>query len=219
MVNNKEKTKFYVHVPSNIVRNEDFYLSNDEFVLYARLCFLYFRNYHNKEIEFDHKRLMDFLKISDTRTFKKRMKKLFDEGLIETNVINLPTKGSMKIVFNNKPIEECKHFTMISAEVFSYWKNEQIDKYAFRQLLYYKSHINLDDKENDRSFCYVGYETLTQRLKISKTDVKNANKKLEQAKLIAVTVHKLQNTNSYNDADELIFDRYNNHYHVTDKMH
>ncbi|WP_251033652.1 hypothetical protein [Bacillus sp. ISL-75] len=154
---NKERTKLYIHVPSNVVRNEDdIYLSNDEFLLYARLCFLYFRNYQENEIEFDHKKLMVFLKISDTRTYKSRLQKLFKFGLIETEINKLPTKGNMRISFNSKAYENCSHFTKISAELFTYWRNDQIDEYAFRQVFYYKSHINMDDKENDKSYCFVG---------------------------------------------------------------
>jgi predicted transcriptional regulator len=215
----KEKKKLYIHVPSNVVRNEDFYLSNDEFLLYARLCFLYFRNYQEKEIEFDHKKLKVFLKISDTRTFKSRMNNLYKVGLIETEITNLPTKGNMKIIFNDKAYEESDHFTMISAELFTYWRNDQIDEYAFRQVFYYKSHINMADKERDRTYCFVGFDLLTERLKISKTKVDDANKQLKKAKLIKVKKHKLKDTGEFNENDELVIDRFNNHYYVANSLH
>ncbi|QNG59432.1 hypothetical protein H4O14_16770 [Bacillus sp. PAMC26568] len=213
------KKKLYVKVPTGIVRNEKDYLSNDEFLMYSRLCFLYFRNYQNKEIELDHKSFMQFLKISDTRTFKNRLKKFYKLGLIENEIIKLPTKGNLVIVFNEKVYEEDKHFTMMSTELFSYWKNDQINEYAFRQVFYYKSHINMDDKERDRTYCFVGFETLVNRLKISKTKIVEANEQLKKAKLIKVKIHQIQNTNEYDESDELVFTRYNNHYYVANNLH
>lgn len=212
------KKKLYVKIPSSVVRNEDFYLSNDEFLVYSRLCFLFFRNYQEKEIDIDHKKLMQFLKISDTRTFKNRLKNLYKVGLIENEITKLPTKGNMKIIFNDKVFGEDKHFTWLSAEVFSYFRNDQIDQYAVRQLFYYKSHINMDDKEKDRSFCFVGFETLIDRLKISKSKIVDANEQLKKTKLIKVKKHKLAPTYEYDD-DELVYDRYNNHYYVANFLH
>lgn len=213
-----EKKNLFVKIPSGIVRNEEKYLSNDEFVMYARLCFLYFRNYNNKEIELDHKKLMRFLKIADTRTFKSRLKKLYKLGLIEKEISKLPTKGTLTITFNEKVYEEDEHFTMMNADIFNHWEYDKIDEYSFRQLFYYKSHINKDDKEKDRSFCFVGYETLVKRLKISKTKVHEANEKLVKEKLLKIVAHKLETNLEYNQNDELVFTRYNNHYYVANSL-
>lgn len=213
-----EKKKLHVKVPSGIVRNEEKYLSNDEFLLYARLCFLYFRNYNIKEIKLDHKKLMNFLDISDTRTFKSRLKKLYNLGLIENEITKLPTKGTLTIVFNEKVYEEDQHFTMLNANIFNHWRKGEIDEYAFRQVFYYKSHINKDDKERDRSFCFVGYDTLVKRLKISKTKVNEANDQLNKAKLVKIVPHKLETNHEYDENDELIFDRFNNHYYVANSL-
>jgi predicted transcriptional regulator len=215
----KVKNKLYVHIPTYIVRNEDIYLSNDEFVFYARLCFLYFREYQEKEIVVNHQKLRSFLKIADTRTFKKRLQRLYKVGLVENEIKNLPTKGTLTIVFNEEAYKKGDHFTRLSAEVFSYWLNEQIHEYAFRQLFYYTSHINLNDEDKTKWYCFVGFETLTKRLKISRSSVESANKQLEEAKLVKVKVGQLQNTNTYNDCDELIFHRPNNEYHVANKLH
>jgi len=207
-------SKLYVKVPSDIIRNENIHLKNDEFLIYARICFLYFRNYQNKNIELDHKKLMQFVKISDTRTFKGKLVRLYELELIENKVDKLPTKGSLVIVLNDKLYEEDKHFTIINANVFTYIKNGSINYYAFRQLLYYKSHINKDDKERDRSFCFVAYQTLSERLKIGKTKIKEANDQLVKCKLLKITKHKLKTNHEYDDEDELLFDRFNNHYHL-----
>jgi predicted transcriptional regulator len=214
-----KKKKLYVKVPTYIVRNEEFYLSNDEFILYARLCFLYFRNYQEKEIELDHKKLKNFLNINDTRTFKNRLKRLHTLGLIENEITKLPTKGTLKIIFNEKVYEEDKPFTLMSTELFTYYRNEQINEYAFRQVFYFKSHINMNDKEQDRSFCFVGFETLAERLKVSNTKINEANEQLKKAKLIKIKKHVLEENGEYNENDELVFTRYNNHYYVHSSMH
>ncbi|MDC2866530.1 hypothetical protein [Bacillus sp. BP-3] len=218
MSTRKEK-KLYIKVPSGIVRNEKFYLSNSEFLLYARICFLYFKNFRNKEISIDHKKLMSFLGISDTRTLKKQLNKLYNERLIENKIEKLPTKGNLTIVFNEALYGEDKHFTWMSAELFSYFNNDQIDEYAFRQVFYYKSHINMDDKEHDRSFCFVGYDMLISRLKVSKTKVHEANTQLVKAKLVKIKQHVLETTYEYDVNDELVFDRWNNHYYVANSLH
>ncbi|MEK4884896.1 helix-turn-helix domain-containing protein [Bacillus sp. FSL W8-0223] len=213
-----QKKKLYIKVPTSIVRNENYFLSNQEFIMYARLCFLYFRNYKKKEIEIDHKRFMRFLKISDTRTFKNRLKKLYEVGLVENEINKLPTKGSLKIIFNDDIYYKDKHFTMLSSELFSYFIKEQIDEYAFRQVFYYKSHINMNDEERDRSFCFVSYDTLSKRLKISKSKVIEANRQLEKANLIKIDVHELETNYEYNELDELIFNKFNNHYYVANAL-
>jgi len=212
------KKKLFVKIPSHIVRNEEKYLSNDEFVLYARLCFLYFRNYQKKEIVLDHTHLMRFLKISDTRTFKRRLKKLYQVGFIENEVTKLPTKGNLIIQFNETIYDDDKHFTKLDSSIFNSWSFNKIDEYAFRQVFYYKSHINKDDKERDRSFCFVGYDTLVKRLKVSKTKINDANEQLKSVGLLKVVPHKLETNYSYNDNDELIYFRFNNHYYLDNSL-
>lgn len=213
-----QNKKLYIKVPTSVVRNENYFLSNQEFFMYARLCFLYFRNYKKKEIEIDHKRFMRFLKISDTRTFKNRLKKLYEVGLIENEINKLPTKGSLKIILNDDIYNKDKHFTMLSSELFSYFIKEQIDEYAFRQIFYYKSHINMNDEERDRSFCFVSYDTLVKRLKISKSKVIKANRQLEKANLIKIEAHELETNYEYDEYDELIFNKFNNHYYVANAL-
>lgn len=216
-----EKKKLYIHIPTYVVRNDgDCYISNDEFVLYTHLCFLYFRKFQKKEIEVvDHKKFRLFLRIADSRTFKKRLRNLYKAGLIENEIIDLPNKGTITIILNEEAYQRGDHFTRLSSEVFTYWLNDQIDEYAFRQLFYYKSHINLNDEDKTKHYCFVGFETLTKRLKISRSSVESANEQLVKVKLIDVKVGKLQNTGTYNELDELIFHRPNNEYHVARKLH
>jgi hypothetical protein len=213
----EKKRKLRVKIPTYIVRNENIELTNDEFLLYAQFCFLYFRNYQNKEIELDHKKLMRLVRIHDTRTLKARFKRLHKLGLVENEINKLPTKGGLTVNINDEVLKSDNPFTILSADIFNHFRNEIIDEYAFRQIFYYKSHINTKDQGKD--FCFVGYETLVKKLKISKTKIKEANEQLEKAKLIRVVKHKLQSTYEYDEDDTLIFDRFNNHYYVSNSLH
>jgi hypothetical protein len=67
-------------------------------------------------------------------------------------------------------------------------------------------------------YCFVGIETLKHRLKMGGHTIKLANDELVNNKLIKIEKHKLTNTDTYNEDDELIFDRYNNHYIVSKEM-
>lgn len=203
----------HVQVPTNIVRNEDILLTNDEFQLYARLCYLYFKNYKNEEIKVDHKKLMGKLLIGDSRTLKTRLNGLFKHNLIHNKIDNLPRKGEVVILFNEKRLKESKHFTMMNVDIFKYIG--EINSHAFRLVFYYKSHIN---KKENKSYCFVGVETLKNRLKMGGHTIKLANDELVKSKLIKVERHKLTNTGDYNEDDELIFDRYNNHYIVNEQL-
>lgn len=215
-----QKKKLYVHVPSHIVRNEDIYLNNEEFTMYTRLCFLHFRNPKEKGnvLEIDHRKLMNFLKITDTRTFKKRVNHLHSLDLIKNEFEKVPTKGKINITFNDSVIAESENFTKLSASIFTYFNNDQIDTYAFRQIFYYKSRINKNLEGNGHGYCFSGFESMTKRFRISKSKVEEANKQLKKAKLLKIVKHKLEPTHEYVD-DELQYDRYNNHYFVADILH
>jgi hypothetical protein len=203
----------HIQVPTHIVRNEGLFISNEEFLLYVRLCLLFFKNYRNEEIKVDHKKLMGKLLIGDSRTLKVRLNQLHKHNLIHNKIDNLPRKGEMVILFNERMLKEGEHFTMMNADIFNHVG--EISPHAFRLVFYYKSHINLKQNKN---YCFVGVETLKHRLKMGGHTIKLANDELVENKLIRIDKHKLHNTDSYNDADELIFDRYNNHYIVNEKM-
>lgn len=212
--------KLYVHVPTYIVRNEGIFLKNEEFTLYARLCFLQFRNPKDKGniLELDHRQLMHLLKITDTRTLKKRINNLYTLNLIKNEIDKIPTKGKIEIVFNTEIKDPDDHFTKLSASIFTYFNNNQIDTYAFRQIFYYKSRINKNLEGNGHDYCFSGYDSMSKRFRISRSKIEDANKQLKKAKLLKVIKHKLEPTHEYID-DELQYDRYNNHYFVADILH
>lgn len=206
----------HVKVPTNIIRNEDVHLSNGSFMLYVRLCLLYFKNHRKGELKVSHKKLMTNTGIIDTRTLKKRLKELHSNGLMLNEIKTFPKKGEMLIHLNGKVIDECKHFTMMNLMIFNYI--DQLDEHSFRLLFYYKSHINKDDKKNKRNFCFVGMNTLTERLKMAKKTIQAGNKLLVENKLIKIQKHKLEDSGTYDENDELIFEKYNNHYFIKDEL-
>jgi hypothetical protein len=202
----------HVQVPTYIVRNEEIHISNDAFLLYVRLCYLYFRNYQQEEMKVDHKKLMNNLGIYDTRTFKKRLTELSKVGLILNEIISLPRKGEITILFNGEVLKN-GHFTMMDCKLFDYL--EQINEHAFRLLFYYKSHIN---KKENKHYCFVGIETLKVKLKMGSDTINKANELLVKCKLLKIHKHKIETTYTYDEKDELIFDKYNNHYIVDEKL-
>jgi hypothetical protein len=202
----------HVQVPTYIVRNEEIHISNDAFLLYVRLCYLYFRNYQQEEMKVDHKKLMCNLGIYDTRTFKKRLTELSKVGLIHNEIISLPRKGEITILFNGEVLKN-GHFTMMDCKLFDYL--EQINEHAFRLLFYYKSHIN---KKENKHYCFVGIETLKVKLKMGSDTINKANELLVKCKLLKIHKHKIETTYTYDEKDELIFDKYNNHYIVDEKL-
>ncbi|MBD1379179.1 hypothetical protein [Metabacillus arenae] len=208
------KSKLYIKIPTYIIRNEDFFIGNDEFLLYARLSFLYFRNYKNPEIKVDHKKLMINISITDTRTLKKRLNVLYDLKLIENKIDKLPRRGEVTILINKKIIDDSKNFTMMNAGIFNMM--ESLDEDCIRLLFYYKSHIT--KKDTHKQYCFVGYETLRTRLKIGNETIRDANDILKKLKLIKIEKHELKHDFEYGEDDELIFNKFNNHYIVNREL-
>lgn len=204
----------HVQVPTNVVRNEGLFIDNGDFLLYARLCFLYFRNYKNEEIKVDHKKLMANLGIADTRTLKKRLGSLRKNKLINNSVVSFPKRGEITLLFNSEVIKD-NYFTQMNVKLFDMLG--KIDEHSFRLVFYYKSHINKKD-EKGLDYCFVGIETLKNNLKMGSDTIKNANDTLKKCKLIKIEKHKLAHDDQYDENDELIYDRYHNHYKVNNEL-
>lgn len=213
-------SKLHVQVPTNVIRNEGMYISNGDFLLYTRLCYLYFRNYNNEEIKIDHKKLMRNIGVSDTRTLKKRLLSLYKNKLINNEIKTFPKRGEIVILFNGNVQKESKHFTMMNLKIFDFL--EKIDEHSFRLVFYYKSHINkgVKKKENEKviDYCFVGIETLKNNLKMGSDTIKNSNELLVKHKLIKIIKHRLAHNDEYDEDNELIYDRYHNHYIVREEL-
>ncbi|MCM3110007.1 hypothetical protein [Lederbergia lenta] len=204
----------HIQIPTSVVRNENTFINNEEFLLYSRLCFLFFKNYKNEEIKVDHKKLMGKLSIGDTRTLKNRLLQLHNAGLIRNKIDILPRRSELVILFNDRVIKENKYFTMMNVDIFNHL--DKITSHSFRLLFYYKSHINL--KQEGVDYCFVGVETLKNRLKMGGHTINQANNNLVENKLIEIKKHKLKHNYEYDEQDELVFDKYNNHYYINKKL-
>lgn len=196
-------------VPKHIIRNDKFYITNHEFHLYAYLCYMHFRNFNEEEMEVDHLKLKNLLKISDARTLKKRLNTLHKHNLIRNKIEKLPTKGTMKIIFNGD-VKKDQMFCKMNPIIFTYFKNDQIDSNGIRLAFYYKSFLH-------EGYCTVGFETLQQRLKMGSTTISNANNSLKKAKLVKIKSHKLE-TYGYNQKDALVIDSWSNHYQILEPL-
>lgn len=203
-------------MPTNVIRNDGLFIDNGTFLLFARLCLLYFKNYRNPEIKIDHKKLMRNTLIHDTRTLKKRLGILYKVGLIENEIATLPKKEQIVILLNEKMIKD-QQFTKMSIKAFDCLLNEDINEHSFRLLFYYKSHINLS-ADKKLNYCFVGIETLKVRLKMGSDTISEANKELKKNKLIKIVRHKLKHDDTYDENDELIYDKFNNHYIVNEEL-
>ncbi|WP_019242193.1 MULTISPECIES: hypothetical protein [Bacillus] len=215
----KKITNFFIKVPTNVVRNDGYELKNGAFVLYVNLVWNYFINKstNKSELILDHKSIMLNCKISDTRTFKRRLNELYNADLIKNEITRVPPRGTIVIHFNEeKYLKECeKNFTKVGRSILTYYKNGQIDDYSLRQIFYYMSHIN---RKTGNDYCFVSFETLSDRLMVSKDKISEANEMLEKAKLIKIKKHKLAPTSEYDEFDALVYDRYQNHYYVDKSM-
>ena len=212
----KKEGNLYLKVPNKMIRNKDINISSDEFLLYSRICYLYFRSYKQKEFTVNLLKMKDLLRFADNRTLKSRLNKLYKYGLIENHITELPRNHQLTIVFNDDLYNSQNGFTLINSNVFEAVKESKINSHAFRLLLYYKSHINL---QTDNKFCFVGYQTITAHLKLNSVKIKEANEQLKKAGMIKIVKHKLEPTYEYDHDDELVYNRYNNHYYVADRLH
>lgn len=205
--------KEFIKVPSNVVRNEGVDIDSGTFVMYVKLCELYFKQ-KSVEVAFNHKWLGDSTGVKDTRTLRKRLKSLYENGIIKTEVKRLPSYGLMSIELNGELFEKGESFTMLNASVSDLIG--KIHETSIRLLFFYKSHINVTDK--DRLYCFAGREHITGKLHIGNTTLTECNKELEKSGLLKVVRHNLETNYEYGEDDELLYARYQNHYFVNKKI-
>lgn len=210
-----QTNKMIVQVPQDIVRNTCFTLSPYEFLLYARLQFLYFRGFkQSEEITFDHHKLRLNIGITDTRTLKKYFQKLHHVGLLKTEVTKIPKAKEMAVILNSKPQNiRLTPFTQLPATIFN-WVNKLDEHFAhaIRLLFYYKSYI---DKE--KKFAHMGFRRIMSELKISSNKIDECNDLLVKNKLLKIERFQLEPTYEYGEHDEMIFDKFTNHYTIREE--
>ena len=212
----ENKKKIYLQIPDEIIRNQCVDFNHYDFGVYAMLKYAHFRN-PNKDkdmLEVDHKFMMNKLFINDSRTLKKPLNKLYKYGFIEEEIKRLPRNGILKLKFNPSPFKT-KSFTQLPTNLIN--KIEQIGLIGYRLIYYYESYINRKDVIS-KQFCFVGQDTISSELNINKETIKKYNDILKKSKIVTIKKHKLE-FDGYDDLDNIVFNKYNNHYYVhIDKM-
>lgn len=212
----ENKKKIYLQIPDEIIRNQCVDFNHYDFGVYAMLRYAHFRN-PNKDkdmLEVDHKFMMNKLFINDSRTLKKSLNKLYKYGFIEEEIKRLPRNGILKLKFNPSPFKT-KSFTQLPTNLIN--KIEQIGLIGYRLIYYYESYINRKDVIS-KQFCFVGQDTISSELNINKETIKKYNDILKKSKIVTIKKHKLE-FDGYDDLDNIVFNKYNNHYYVhIDKM-
>jgi predicted transcriptional regulator len=212
----ENKKKIQLQIPDEIIRNYCVDFNHYDFGVYALLRYAHFRN-PNKDkdkLEINHKFMMNKLFINDSRTLKKSLNKLYKYGFIEEEIKRLPRNGILKLEFNHSPFKT-KSFTQLPTSLIN--KIEQIGLIGYRLIYYYESYINRKDVIS-KQFCFVGQDTISSELNINKETIKKYNDILKKSKLVTIKKHKLE-FDGYDDLDNIVFNKYNNHYYVhIDKM-
>ncbi|MGG3920419.1 hypothetical protein ABEV41_00465 [Geobacillus thermodenitrificans] len=207
----ENKKKLQIQIPDEIIRNYCVDFNHYDFGVYAMLKYAHFRNpkQDKGKLEVDHKFIMNKLFINDSRTLKKSLNKLYKYGFIDSEVKRLPRNGALKLEFNPVPFKT-KTFTQLPANLIN--KIEHIGLIGYRLVYYYESYINRKDVIS-KQFCFVGQDTISDELNINKETIKKYNDILKKNKLITIKRHQLE-FDGYDDLDNVVFTKYNNHYYV-----
>ncbi|MEH7116183.1 hypothetical protein V7128_01990 [Neobacillus vireti] len=206
----EEKKHLIIQVPDCIVRNETSKMDANTFAAYTYLKFLHFRNYNDDILKIDHNKFKHKLYISDNRTLKKAFTTLHKQGYILEYINKLPTKGALTFTFEPMPLDDLT-FTQLPVTIFNFM--EHIGTVGLRLLFYYESFINRQD-DPSKQFAFPAIETTSKSLGINKDTIIKYHDILIKHNLLKVTKHKIEHSGEYNEWDEPIFTKYNNHYYV-----
>lgn len=209
---------FQIQIPQSIVRSSE--VTDKEFVLLAKLIQIYKSQAGKKELTFtiiSYKKLMNFINLTDRRTFMTCLKGLYAKGIIVNKIERLPRNGKLTISLSPTVIpdlNEDQMFTQLEYHVLNMDVIEKVGHTGVRILYYLKSWINY--KQVGKDHCYASVERMAKDLGISeKTFIKYIGL-LEDVKFIKVK--RFDPTTSYrydkNGNESLLIERYNNHYFI-----
>jgi hypothetical protein len=199
-----------IQIPDEVIRNNIFVLDSNSFAIYVYLKYKYFRNHNNAEIELDIQELKDTLHITDNRTLKKCLIKLYDNNIIIERIEKLPTRQIMTISFI-PDLFITETFTQLPATILN--KINVIGTTGMRLLFYYESFVNRNDRL-DRQFAFPSLLTTGKALNINKDTVIEYNKILHDNDLVSIIKFELKHDGEYNEENKPQFIKYNNHYRV-----
>lgn len=211
---------FKIQVPQYIVRNEGLSITDKSFVLLAKLIQAYYsQNTKVKSLTFEipHKLIMQYINISENRTFKDCLDELYKLGFLTDEISTLPRKGGLTVSISKSFIPEFNNgelFTQLESEVFHKSVVGKIGHSGVRILYYIKSFINY--KQLGKDHAYPSVIRMSNDLNMTEKTVIKYIKILEKVKFIKVKRHDpiTESVFNENDKEVLIFKRLNNEYSI-----
>lgn len=208
------KKIFEIQVNNNFVRQP--VLSAKAFVMWVKLTHLYQGIGQKEELQLIHKKLMEYTRIAENRTFKEIMTELHTNGLIKNKIETLPRKTPITIYLNTDIIPSAHNkliYTQMTEHVVNKKIIEEIGHVGVRLLYYYKSRINY--KSLSTSHCFASEETIGAEIGVNRKTIIKYNKILEKLKFIKINKHQLERRYYENGNSEIYgFYKYNNHVYV-----
>lgn len=194
------------------VRNPN--ITSNDFVL---ILYIQYMVWQRKSYSFDI--LSDECKmwtsLSD-KTLNKSFTNLHRENYllkkVEKRLPNKPIELQVnKNRFDIKDRRDGEFFTQLPIRIMYALKEMRVTPKQVRLLYYIQSYIVFNSANN---FCFVGLERMEKEVKMSRPTLIKTIKELTEMKLITVTKHNVGTSYQYNENDELIYTKFNNHYTV-----
>lgn len=202
--------EFKIQIPQSIVRNNE--VSDKEFVLLGKLIQIYkSQPGEDKNLTYtikSYKKLMNYINITDQRTFRECLNGLYQKELITEDIIRLPRNGNLTISLSQKVIpdlNEGQMFTQLESAVLNMSVIEKVGHTGVRILYYLKSWINYSQYGKDH--CYASVERMSDELGASEKTFIKYIQILEKVNFIKVKRFEPKQ-------DDFLLERWNNHYFI-----
>lgn len=208
------KNAFEIQVSTDIIRNPK--LSNKAFVVWVRLTQLYHGVGCKEEIQLLHKKLMEYTRITENRTFKDILHELYEFKLVKNKIETLPRTNPIVIHMNEDyiPVKNDKLlFTQLTENLINKKVIDEIGHVGVRLMYYYKSRINYDSIST--SYCYASEETIGDEIGVNRKTVIKYNKVLAKFRFVKIEKQETERDYYTNEKKDIYgFWKYNNHVYV-----
>lgn len=203
-----------LQIPTSIVRSPE--LNENEFTTVCILKYAYDLNLRNQAqfsientstIEIPHTQLKNYLGLSDNRTLKDYLKRLFELGLIFNLIDKFPKNKPLKIQLNVELLNQ-KPFTQLPINILKLLN--KIHTTGMRLLYYYESYTNRDEDKP----AYPSQEKIKEEIGISENTCCKYNQLMSELDILKYVTYPVVNTYQFNVNDKPICKRPNNTYEV-----
>jgi hypothetical protein len=184
--------EFKIQIPQSIVRSNK--ITDKEFVLLAKLIQFYkSQSGDDKSLTFtiiSYKKLMNYINLTDQRTFMACLKGLNEKNYITNEMVRLPRNGKLTIMLSPIVIPDLndeKLFTQLESWVINMSVIEMVGHTGVRILYYIMSWINYTQVGKDH--CYASVERMAKDIGASEKTFIKYTGILEAAKFIKVVRH------------------------------